>query len=258
MPCRFSLRLVLWSIFVGLLGVTLPPSVASWSMAGYQETASEDTSGGAESAVAEGATDADKPADTELATAPALDLKNFQWRGVGPTATGGRIIDIAVDPDNEHHILVASAAGGLWETINNGTTWSNIFSAEGSISIGDVAFDPAQPTTIWIGTGEANNQRSSIQGDGVYKSTDGGKSWKNMGLKDTRHIGRIVVDPNDSNTVYVAAVGHLYTENEERGLYKTTDGGETWTKCLYVSPTAGVIDVMVHPKNSNIVIAASY
>lgn len=258
MPCRFSLRLVLWSIFVGLFGVTLPPSVASWSMAGSQETALEDASDGAESPVVEGAADPDKPADTELATAPALDLKNFQWRGVGPTATGGRIIDIAVDPDNEHHILVASAAGGLWETTNNGTTWSNIFSAEGSISIGDVAFDPAQPTTIWIGTGEANNQRSSIQGDGVYKSTDGGKSWKNMGLKDTRHIGRIVVDPNDSNTVYVAAVGHLYTENEERGLYKTTDGGETWTKCLYVSPTAGVIDVMVHPKNSKIVVAASY
>jgi photosystem II stability/assembly factor-like uncharacterized protein len=185
-------------------------------------------------------------------------LKDFSWRSVGPTAMGGRIVDIAVNPTHEHHILVASAAGGVWETKNNGTTWRNIFGNEGSSSIGDIAFDPQKPETIWIGTGEANNQRSSIQGDGIYKSSDGGKTWVNKGLQDSYHIGRVVVDPTDSNIVFVAVAGHLYTENEERGLYKTTDGGETWNKVLYISPRAGVIDVIVHPTNPKIVLAASY
>jgi photosystem II stability/assembly factor-like uncharacterized protein len=185
-------------------------------------------------------------------------LKDFSWRSVGPTPMGGRIVDIAVNPNHEHHILIASAAGGLWETKNNGTTWQSIFNSEGSISIGDIAIDPQTPSTVWVGTGEANNQRSSIQGDGIYKSIDGGKTWQNKGLRDSYHIGRVVVDPTDSNTVYVAVPGHLYTENEERGLYKTTDGGETWTKVLYISPSVGVIDVVVHPTNPQIVMAASY
>jgi photosystem II stability/assembly factor-like uncharacterized protein len=201
-------------------------------------------------------------AENSSATSLASDdidwLKHFSWRSVGPTATGGRIVDIAVHPQNEHHILAASAAGGLWETKNNGTTWSLIFSNEGSISLGDVAFDPQQPETIWVGTGEANNQRSSLQGDGVYKSTDGGKTWQHKGLKDSFHIGRIVVDPTNSDVVYVAAAGHLYTENEERGLFKTTDGGNTWNKVLYINPRVGVIDVIVHPTNPQIVLAASY
>lgn len=185
-------------------------------------------------------------------------LKDFSWRSVGPTPMGGRIVDIAVNPNHDHHILIASAAGGLWETKNNGTTWQNIFNSEGSISIGDIAIDPQTPSTIWVGTGEANNQRSSIQGDGIYKSTDGGKTWQHKGLRDSYHIGRVVVDPTDSNTVFVAVPGHLYTENEERGLYKTTDGGETWNKVLYISPGVGVIDVIVHPTNPQIVLAASY
>ena len=185
-------------------------------------------------------------------------LKDFAWRSIGPTATGGRIVDIAVNPQNEHHILAASAAGGLWETKNNGTTWSNIFNNEGVISIGDVAFDPQDPTILWVGTGEANNQRSSLQGNGIYKSVDGGKTWRQMGLSDSYHIGRIVVDPRDSQVVYVAVPGHLYTENEERGLFKTTDGGESWSKVLYINPKVGVIDVIVHPENPDVVLAASY
>jgi photosystem II stability/assembly factor-like uncharacterized protein len=185
-------------------------------------------------------------------------LEDFRWRAIGPTATGGRVVDIAVDPTNEHHILVASAAGGLWETQNNGTTWNCIFENEGSISLGDIAFDPANPETIWVGTGEANNQRSSLAGDGIYKSTDGGKSWKHMGLRKSQHIGRIVVDPQNSNIVYVAVAGSLYSENEERGLFKTTDGGETWVNVLNAGSRVGVIDVIVHPTDSQIVLAATY
>ncbi|MBL8888988.1 MAG: hypothetical protein JNL67_03350 [Planctomycetaceae bacterium] len=185
-------------------------------------------------------------------------LKDFSWRSVGPTAMGGRIVDIAVNPLHEYHFLVASAAGGVWETKNNGTTWQNIFNSEGSSSIGDITFDPQVPTTIWVATGEANNQRSSIQGDGIYKSIDGGKTWQHKGLKDSHHIGRVVVDPSDSNVIYVAVAGHLYTENEERGLFKSSDGGETWNKVLYIGPSVGVIDVVVNPLNPQVVVAASY
>lgn len=182
----------------------------------------------------------------------------FSWREVGPTATGGRVTDIEVDPNDAHHIFVASAAGGLWETKNNGTTWECIFEREATTTIGDIALDPSDPGTIWVGTGEANNQRSSLWGDGIYKSTDGGKTWKNMGLEKSQHIGRVIVDPTDSNKVYVAALGALYSANSERGLYKTADGGETWKKVLYVNPDVGVVDVVLDPKNTSTLFAASY
>ncbi len=185
-------------------------------------------------------------------------IDSFKWREIGPTATGGRVTDIAVFPDNEHHILVASAAGGLWETTNNGTTWNCIFENEGTITIGDVAIDPSNTQNIWIGSGEANNQRSSLWGDGIYKSADGGKTWTNMGLKDSQHIGRVVVHPTDSQTVFVAALGNLYSASPERGLFKTSDGGETWKKVLFVNNDVGVVDVIVDPKNPDNVIAASY
>ncbi len=185
-------------------------------------------------------------------------LSEFSWRTVGPTATGGRVVDIAVDPNDKNTIYVASASGGLWRTENNGTTWKVIFEKERTLSIGDIAIDPNDSDTIWVGTGEANNQRSSFWGDGVYKSIDGGASWENVGLADSHHIGRIVVDPNDSNIVYVAALGHLYTSNEERGLFKTIDGGKTWDKVLYISPEVGVSDVVIDHENPNIILAASY
>lgn len=182
----------------------------------------------------------------------------FPWREVGPTATGGRVTDIDVDPENPHHIFVASAAGGLWETTNNGTTWNCIFENEDTTTIGDIALDLQNAKTIWVGTGEANNQRSSLWGDGVYKSTDGGKTWRNMGLKKTHHIGRVVIDPTNSDVVYVAALGRLYSANNERGLYRTTDGGKTWKKVLYVNADTGVVDVVIDPKNTSTVYAASY
>lgn len=222
-----------------------------------QDRENEDSSD-AEEAASDAADKTDAPESDPAAAKPIEWLKDFQWRSIGPTATGGRVVDIEVDPQDPHHILVASAAGGLWETKNNGTTWNCIFENEGTISIGDIAMDPKDVKTIWIGSGEANNQRSSLAGDGVYKTTDGGKTWKNLGLQDTHHIGRVVIDPQDSNTVYVAALGHLYSANTERGLFKTSDGGKTWDNVLYISPEVGVVDVMVHPENSQIVVAASY
>lgn len=208
---------------------------------------------------AESNDDAEADEDTEsTASSPDAWLGSLKWREVGPTATGGRVVDIAVDPADDHHIYVASAAGGLWETSNNGTTWNCIFQNQATISIGDIALDPQQPGTIWIGSGEANNQRSSLAGDGVYKTTDGGKTWTNMGLKQTQHIGRILVDPENSDTVYVAAIGHLYTRNSERGLYKTTDGGESWKQVLFVDAGTGIIDIAMHPDNPEVLLAASY
>lgn len=198
------------------------------------------------------------PPATEKTDSTDTWIDSLQWREVGPTATGGRVVDIAVDPNDDHHIFVASAAGGLWETRNNGTTWNCTFENEAVISIGDIAIDPNDSNTLWIGSGEANNQRSSLAGNGVYKSVDGGKTWQHLGLEETHHIGRIIIDPSDSNTVFVAAVGHLYTFNQERGLYKTTDGGQTWNKVLYVNPRTGVIDVAMHPDNPKVLLAAAY
>lgn len=183
---------------------------------------------------------------------------SVNWREIGPSVFGGRITDIELHPGDPNTLFVAAASGGLFVSPNNGTTWNCIFQNEGSISIGDIAIDPGNPDVIYIGTGEANNQRSSYWGDGVYKTTDGGKSWTHLGLEASHHIGRIVIDPNDSNTIYVAALGHLYTHNDERGLYTSTDGGATWEKSLSISPEVGVVDVVVNPKDSNILYAASY
>lgn len=183
---------------------------------------------------------------------------SYRFRPIGPTVVGGRIIDIDVHPRNRSIMFAASASGGLWKTVNAGTTWECIFENERTMSIGDIAVDQDNPDIIWVGSGEANNQRSSLYGDGIYKSTDGGKTWKNMGLEKTSHIGRIVIDPTDSKVVYVAALGNLYSFNEERGLYKTEDGGETWEKVLYISPQVGVVDVVIDHKNPANVYAASY
>lgn len=185
-------------------------------------------------------------------------LKDFAFREIGPAATTGRITDLELHPNDSATFLVASASGGLHRTVNHGTTFEIIFQNEGTISIGDIAYAPSNPDIIWVGTGEANSQRSSYWGDGVYKSVDGGKTWKNMGLPESHHIGRIVVHPTNPDVVFVAALGHLYTFNEERGLYRTTDGGETWTRVLYVDEKTGVVDVAINPENPDILFAASY
>lgn len=200
------------------------------------------------------AAQAEEPAEA----GPRALLSELSWRAIGPAVFSGRITDLELLPGAPHGFLVASASGGLWRTRNNGTTFDCIFQREGTISIGDVAVDPLDADVIWVGTGEANNQRSSYWGDGVYKTTDGGESWKNVGLADSHHVGRIAIDPRDGKVAYVAALGHLYTPNEERGLFKTKDGGEDWERVLFVSPEVGIVDVALDPANPDRIYAASY
>jgi photosystem II stability/assembly factor-like uncharacterized protein len=195
-----------------------------------------------------------KPADPM--STPTFN--GMKFRLIGPAFTSGRIVDIAVDPTDRSRYYVAAASGGVWKTTNAGTTWTPIFDNEGSYSIGVVVLDPKNPLTIWVGTGENNSQRSVSYGDGVYRSDDGGKTWKNMGLKTSEHIGRIVIDPRDSNTVFVAAQGPLWGPGGERGLYKTSDGGKTWKKVLNISENTGVTDVVIDSNNPDTMYAASY
>ncbi len=188
-------------------------------------------------------------------------LKNMNYRSIGPTRQSGRFVDFAVVQQEPTTFYAATASGHLWKTVNNGITFEPLFENEKVFSIGDVAVAPSDPNIVWVGTGEANNSRSSYWGDGVYKSTDGGKSWKNMGLEESHHIGRIVVHPTNPDIVYVAALGHLYSMNPERGLYKTIDGGQTWEKilCPIVRERhIGVVDVVMDPTNPDILYAATY
>jgi photosystem II stability/assembly factor-like uncharacterized protein len=197
----------------------------------------------------------------EEAAKPGLDadtLSGLEFRLIGPAVASGRVIAFAVNPRNYNEYYVGVASGGVWKTVNSGTTWSPVFDNEGSYSIGWVTLDPNDASVVWVGTGESNSQRSVGYGDGVYRSDDGGKSWKNLGLKRSEHIGRIVVDPRDSRVVYVAAEGPLWGPGGDRGLYKTTDGGATWKPVLTISENTGVADVALDPSNPDIVYAAAY
>jgi len=193
--------------------------------------------------------------------AAQLPLANVKWRSIGPVNTSGRIDDIAVaraygEPDI---IYVATASGGVWKSSNNGTSWSPVFDGtDAMMSIGAIAVAQSAPLVVWAGTGEANTRQSSSWGDGVYKSTDAGKTWTNMGLKDSKSIGRIVIDPTDANKVYIAAGGHLWGPNAERGVFRTTDGGRTWTKALYVDVNTGATDLVMDPSNPKVLYAAMY
>jgi len=171
---------------------------------------------------------------------------------------GGRIDDFAVAEGNPSTFYVGVATGGVWKTTNAGTTFEPIFDDQGSTSIGDICIAPSDPNVIWVGTGEPNNRQSSSWGDGVYRSLDGGRTWQNMGLKDSKHIGRIVIDPRDPNSVYVAVVGHLWGPNRERGVYKTSDGGKTWTQSLFVNEDTGVSDIAMDPQSPGTLYAAAY
>ena len=189
-------------------------------------------------------------------------LQAFSYRNVGPFRMGARTSDIAVPalPAKAHlyTFYVAFWTGGVWKTTNNGTTFEPVFDAQRKLTIGDVTVAPSNADIVWVGTGDGFTSRSSYAGDGVYKSTDAGKTWKNMGLKDSHHIARIVIHPTNPDIVYVAAMGHLFSENDERGVFRTTDGGATWEKVLYVSPKVGVIDLVMNPKDPAVLYAATY
>jgi photosystem II stability/assembly factor-like uncharacterized protein len=185
-------------------------------------------------------------------------FSGLELRGIGPALTSGRIVDLAVDARKPGTYFVASASGGVWKTTNGGATFKPVFDNYGSYSIGCVTIDPKSSLVVWVGTGENNSQRSVSYGDGVYKSVDGGKSWTNMGLQKSEHIAKILVDPNDSNVVWVAAQGPLWSPGGDRGLYKTTDGGKTWKASLTISENTGVTDVVMDPRDSNVLYAASY
>ena len=188
----------------------------------------------------------------------AATFSGLRLRSIGPAFTSGRVVGFAVDPENSEHYFVAAASGGVWKTTNDGTSWTPVFDTQGSYSIGTVVIDPKNPSVVWVGTGENNNQRSVSYGDGVYKSEDGGKTWRNVGLKQSEHVARIVIDPRDSNVVYVAAPGPLWKGGGDRGLYKSTDGGKNWTSLIKVGEYTGVADVILDPRNPDILLASTH
>jgi len=189
------------------------------------------------------------------------ELKDNSWfnhlsfQNIGPTVFSGRVVDVDVNPANPIEMYVAYASGGVWYTNNNGTTLTPIFDSQATITIGDIAVNWSN-NIIWVGTGENNSSRSSYSGIGIFKSNDKGKTWKHMGLAESQHIGRIVLHPVNQNIVHVACLGSLYSDNENRGVYTTADGGVTWSKTLYVNPTAGAVDLTMDPNNPNVLFAA--
>ncbi len=188
-------------------------------------------------------------------------LKAFSFRAIGPTRQSGRFTDFAVPALEPWTIYASTGSGGLWKSVNNGQNWESIFDNQPIISIGDIAVAASNPNIVYVGSGEANTSRSTYWGDGVYKSTDAGKTWTNVGLKDSHHIGRMVIHPKIPDIVYVAALGHLYSENDERGVFKTIDGGKTWTKSLDIKvegKAIGAVDIVMDPKKPETLYAATY
>jgi photosystem II stability/assembly factor-like uncharacterized protein len=199
---------------------------------------------------------AEAPAATGALSADALE--GIAVRSIGPGLVTGRIADIEIDPADANTWYVATAFGGLWKTSNRGTSFTPLFDEGGSTNLCCVVVDPKNSQVVWLGTGENHSQRSAHFGDGIYKSTDAGKSWERSGLETSEHIGKIVIDPRNSNVVYVASQGPLFSAGGERGLYKTTDGGVTWTHSLNISENTGITDVVLDPKNPEVIYAAAY
>jgi photosystem II stability/assembly factor-like uncharacterized protein len=191
-------------------------------------------------------------------TLPAQDLSTLPWRAIGPASFGGRIDDIESVPGRPSTVFVGTAGGGVFRTTNNGTTWAPVFDRDGrSTSIGDIAIAPSDPGIVWVGTGEANNRQSTTWGDGIYRSLDGGDSWTHMGLAETQHIGRVAIHPRNPNIVFVAALGRLFGPNDERGVYRTTDGGSSWKRVLAGNNVTGAVDVAID-EDGRTIYAAMY
>jgi len=188
----------------------------------------------------------------------SLTLAGFRWRNIGPANFGGRVADIAAIPSPSKTFYVATAGGGIWKTTNAGTTFKPIFDNQRVVAMGALAIAPSDTNQVWAGTGEQNSRNTIEPGMGIYKSTDGGKTWKLMGLEKTQHIGRIVVHPTNPNVVYVAALGAAWKSNPERGLYKTEDGGATWKLVKFIDDSTGFIDVAMDPSNPQVLFASAY
>ncbi len=235
---RRSTLLVLFALLVALLAA--PPAPGAQSGKEVDDAKNQAADG----------------AEEELFSAGTFSGLSF--RALGPALASGRISDLAVNPEDPDNWYVAVASGGVWKTTNGGVSWTPLFDDQGSYSIGTVTLDPNDPMVVWVGTGENNSQRSVGYGDGVYKSTDGGASWENVGLPESEHIARIVVDPRNSDVVYVASQGPLWRSGGDRGLYKTTDGGESWQRVLHISDETGVTDLLMDPRNPDVLYAAAY
>src|SRR6476620_10063025 len=204
--------------------------------------------------VAIGARQAPPPADRLTADL----LKGIAFSSIGPAISTGRVQEVAIDPRSPNTWYVATAFGGLWKTTNRGTTFTPVFDEATSFTLCCVVVDPKDSNVVWLGTGENASQRSAHFGDGIYKSTDAGKTWQRMGLAASEHLGQIVIDPRNSNVVYVAAQGPLWSAGGERGLYKTTDGGTKWDRVLFVSDDTGISDVVFDTKNPDVLYASAY
>ena len=194
----------------------------------------------------------------ELLLLSEKTFKNLKFRNIGPAFMSGRIADIAIHPNDDNTWYVAVGSGGVWKTVNAGVTWKPIFDQQSSYSNGCVTIDPQNTNTIWVGTGENVGGRHVGFGDGIYKSLDGGLSWKNMGLKTSEHISKIIVHPKNSNVIWVAAQVPLWSKGGERGLYKSTDGGKSWKKTLGDDSWTGVTDLVIDPRNPDVLYAATW
>jgi photosystem II stability/assembly factor-like uncharacterized protein len=235
------------------------PETAKTGASGANDTAAAGSAGTAKSAKgAKGAKPANGAKEEPKDPLSAPTFAGLKLRGIGPAFISGRVADLAVDPRHPATYYVAVASGGVWKTVNAGTTFEPIFDGEASYSIGCVAIDPNDSLVVWVGTGENNSQRSVSYGDGVYKSEDGGKHWQNVGLKSSEHVARILVDPRRSDTVYAAAQGPLWAPGGDRGVYKSTDGGKSWKRVLAIGDNTGVTDLVFDPRNPDILYAASY
>ena len=198
------------------------------------------------------------PLQGQLSTPLDGIMDEFRWRSIGPVNMSGRVTDIEGLPSPSKTFYVASAAGGIWKTTNNGITFRPLFQNERIVSMGDIAIAPSDSMQIWAGTGEEDSRNSISPGGGIYKSVDGGLSWELKGLEATQVIGRVLVHPTNPDIVYVAALGHIWDSNPERGLYKTTDGGDSWELVKFISAEAGFVDVVMDPRDPNTLFASSW